>query len=347
MPKMKHLIFPLCFLWLAFAAGSCSSDKPADAHAEESIPLIILDTDIGSSTDDLFALQAVYNYARRGECRLLGVIVNRMGSDCAALADMMNTYYGFGNVPVAYAREGAENSVVWIDYRNMYRATDASGQPIFSLSVSDYNTLPDGYRLYRRLLAASPDHSVTICSIGFFNCIARLLASDADEYSPMTGVELVRTKVKCLCLMAGVFNDPNRADYNLEQCMEYSQQMMELWPSDVDMVFCPSEVGKTIFYDSADVLADYSTVAVHPIKYVYENYTVDDGQYMWDYITAVGAVEGVDDSHLSPRGTVTLNPDATTTFTPSALGNCRYQLPYTANEAAAVLARLRAECRNQ
>jgi hypothetical protein len=44
------------------------------------VPLIILDTDIGSSTDDLFALEMLYRYQEQNRSRLLGVVVDRDGS---------------------------------------------------------------------------------------------------------------------------------------------------------------------------------------------------------------------------------------------------------------------------
>ena len=56
---------------------SCSpKDEPIPADGK---PLIILDTEIGSSTDDLFAMEMLYDYDRRGLCKFLGVIVNREG----------------------------------------------------------------------------------------------------------------------------------------------------------------------------------------------------------------------------------------------------------------------------
>ena len=47
-----------------------------------------------SSTDDLFAMQMLYRYADEGKCKFLGVVVDRQGEDYAALADVMNTYFG-------------------------------------------------------------------------------------------------------------------------------------------------------------------------------------------------------------------------------------------------------------
>ncbi len=52
---------------------------------------------------------------------------------------------------------------------------------------------------------------------------------------------------------------------------------------------------------------------------------------MWDPMAVIQAVEGDDLFTLSPRGSVSLTPQAETLFTPSATGNCRYQLPGTAD----------------
>ena len=38
------------------------------------------------------------------------------------------------------------------------------------------------------VLAAQSDHSVSICSIGFTACLAQLLESVGDAYSPLSGV---------------------------------------------------------------------------------------------------------------------------------------------------------------
>jgi len=67
---------------------------------------------------------------------------------------------------------------------------------------------------------------------------------------------------------------------------------------------------------------------------------------MWDPMAVIQAVEGDDLFTLSPRGRVTLTPQAETIFTPSATGrsqgeNCRYQLPGTTAWNAAMLEKIR------
>ena len=321
----------------------CNEDAPVEPDRQEytGVQLVILDTDLGSSTDDLFALEMLHRYEQEGRCRLLGVVVDRMGEANAAIADVMNTYFGHPDTPIGLVREGIAAPQVWIDYGALPTYTNDDGTPMFSRSVSDYSALPDGYVLYRRLLAAQPDHSVSICSIGFVTALAALLQSEGDEYSPLSGVELVRQKVKCIYLQGGVFGQSVEPDFNFSQGITFAQDFFRLWPEDVDMVFSPMEVGQEIEYKPEQVISDISWTDVHPIKQVYMTCNCNTGQMMWDPMAVIQAVEGDDLFTLSPRGTVTLTPQAETIFTPSTTGNSRYQLPGTADWNAAMLEKIR------
>ncbi len=52
---------------------------------KQKVKSVILDTDIGSSTDDLFAMQMLYHYADSDEINLLGIIVDREGKESVHL----------------------------------------------------------------------------------------------------------------------------------------------------------------------------------------------------------------------------------------------------------------------
>ncbi|MBQ5996539.1 MAG: DUF3089 domain-containing protein [Bacteroidales bacterium] len=308
---------------------------------QSDIPRVILDTDVVSSTDDLFALELLDHYEKNGQCSLLGVVVNREGESGAAVVDVMNTFFGRPDVPIGLVRNGISSPQVWIDYSAMPAYADDSGKPLFRRYVSDYSSLPDGWQLYRRLLAAQPDHSVSICSVGFVTSLSQLLLSGADAYSPLNGVELVRQKVKCLYIMGGVFGESVEPDFNFAQGITFARDFFRLWPQDVDMVFSPMEVGQGIEYKPEDVIADISCTDSHPIKQVYLRCNCNTGQMMWDPMAVIEAVEGDSIFSLSERGTVSFTSKAETIFTPSATGNCRYQLPGTEAWNAAMLERIR------
>ena len=331
------LIILCCHTLLA----SCSNDT-ATATEYDGKPLIILDTDIGSSTDDLFAMEMLYDYTRQERCTLLGIIIDREGQENAAIADVMNTYFGFPHLPIALIREGVKNPKIWIDYKDMPNYTHPDGTLMFRRTLTDYSTLPDGWQLYRQLLATQPDHSVTICSTGFVTVLAQLLQSEPDNHSPLNGVELVRRKVKCLYIMGGVFgNSIEPVEYNFAQSISYALTFFDLWPHDVDIVFSPGETGDPVEYTPQQVIADISWTDAHPIKQVYKRCNCNTGQKMWDPLTVINAVEGDALFHLSPRGTVSINVQAETRFTVTPNGNCRYQLPNNAAWANHILQKIR------
>ena len=295
----------MLFLFGMMILMSCDNSDNHDSPQEYAgVPLVILDTDIGSSTDDLFAMEMLYRYEEQGKCRLLGVVVDREGEQNAAFADVMNTYFGHGDVPIGLVRKGIEKPVIWIDYAHVADKQGSDGKPMFRRTVTDYSTLPDGWQLYRRLLAAQPDHSVSIVSTGFVTSLAQLLQSEGDDYSPLSGVELVRQKVKGIYMQGGVF-------------------------------------GEAVDYTPEQVIGDVSWTDVHPIKQVYMNCNCDTGQRMWDVMPTIQAVEGDDLFTLSERGTVTVTLECATIFTPSATGNCRYQIAGDGAWAAAMLEKVR------
>ena len=106
---MKRLIMVLVAILIGASTlmTSCSKNDIQDIQPYTGVPLIILDADICSSTDDLFALEMLYRYEEQGECRLLGVVVDREGEANARFADVMDTYFGHADVPIGLVRNGA------------------------------------------------------------------------------------------------------------------------------------------------------------------------------------------------------------------------------------------------
>ena len=289
---------------------------------------VILDCDMGSSTDDLFALMMLYRYMDMKRCTLLGVIVDRMDRANADAVDVMNNYYGYPDIPIGLEKAGVKDPHVYIPYHNMAYARDVDGNVLFKRSIGDKGEYMDGYKLYRKLLAAQPDKSVTIASIGFVTCLSRLLQSGPDEYSPLSGAELVGRKVKNIYCMGGVFGDSFEHDYNFTAAIDFSLKFFELLPKDIDIVFSPGEVGDPLYYSAAQIIEDMDWTDAHPIKWIYEYLTEDKFQKMWDPLAVINAVEGDDIFYkLSPRGFVTLTPTGETIFKEDPAGNARYQFP--------------------
>ena len=79
MRRIMNWVFFFTLVCSNMVLTSCSNRNEAVAPDKTytGVPLVILDADIGSSTDDLFALEMLYRYDEQRLCRLLGVVVDR------------------------------------------------------------------------------------------------------------------------------------------------------------------------------------------------------------------------------------------------------------------------------
>lgn len=346
MKKIQKILF---FVLAVFLLSACNRENPIPDPPRPSVPQIIFDTDIGSSTDDLFAMQMLYHYASQGRCQLLGVVVDRMGDTNAVVADIMNNYYGFPTLPLALERNGTYNRYAFINYTPIAQFADEEGNLLFDRTYSDYSSLPDGYVLYRRLLANAPDGSVTIMLTGIPSTLANLLTSVGDQYSSLSGVELVRRKVKRLYFMATKLTlggEQNASTgYNIAMHPEAASTLFELWPDDVDIILSPSAAGDAVDYTPEMVISDINWTDIHPLKQVYMHYDCNTGQRMWDPMLPIQEIEGDSLFALSPRGHISLTSDGRVNFTYDPTGNCRFQMPGDEAWAQSMLSRIRASNR--
>ena len=321
------------------ADGTTAQAASVFSPTQEIQPIqIILDSDFGSSTDDLFALMMLHHYIDDGLVDLKGIIVDREGEKNAQLVDIFNTYYGHPDIPIGLERNGVKNPRCFIPYNGICDLKDTKGEPLFK-RTQDISKVPDGYKLYRRLLSEAEDGSIVIVAIGFVTTLAELFESEADEYSPLKGVDLFGQKVKSVYIQSGRFESGDSlSGYNMRAASRQSAIFYDLLPKNVDIIMSPSNIGDMMDYPPQDVLVDLSYTEHNPIKAVYTNYTCDTGQRMWDTNCLVNAVLGDAEYNLSPRGWVRFvdrGEESLMLFTEDPEGNARYQLPgdtYLANE---------------
>ena len=333
--KMKQ--FSLLLMTLAVLAGfsSCASKKNLVTTAntqnqQRETVKMILDSDFGSSTDDLFALMMLHHYIDDGVVDLKGIIVDREGEKNAQLVDVFNNYYGHPEIPIGIERNGVKNPRCFIPYSGIVDLTDAAGNPLFKRTVNA-SQLPEGYKLYRKLLSQAEDKSIVLVAIGFATTLAQLFESGADEYSSLSGVELFGQKVKSVYIQSGRFESGDSlSGYNMRAASRQSAVFYDKLPRNVDIIMSPSNIGDMMNYLPQDVLVDLSDTEYNPIKAVYTNYSCDTGQRMWDTNCLVNAVLGDEAYHMSPRGWVRFvdrGEESLMLFTPDPNGNARYQLP--------------------
>ncbi|HBC86791.1 MAG TPA: hypothetical protein DCZ94_07550 [Lentisphaeria bacterium] len=270
---MKKLsrVFLLSILVMILAAGSSSI----------AMENIIFDTDMGNDCDDAGALAVLHALADKGEANILACMMWKMRKDepvvgPAATIDAINTYYGRPDIPIGIGKKeiyfaGAKN---YTNFLPKEFPNDTIDKKI--------DDIPDAIDLYRKILAAQPDKSVTIVAVGPLTSIKYLLASKPDTYSPLTGRELVEKKVKLLSLMGGKFPEGN--EFNLGCDLGGGIAAALEWPGRV--VWSGLEIGSAITTGPSRV----KIPAESPLHAAYKPY---GGQRQsWDLTSVLVAVRG-------------------------------------------------------
>ena len=200
--------------------------------------------------DDVGALAVLNALADAGECEILAVISSSRSSPALGMCEMVNESYrglverltGEREIPMGVCKglgyvSPEEKDGVNAVFRSM---VDARRE---SLRYPDSDDAPDANEVYRRVLADSPDGSVTLCTVGFLTNIRRLLETNGDDISPFTGRELVARKAKAWYAMGGRL--PGGVECNLSTDAESSL---------VALRDCPVPVYFVDFNLGADVL---------------------------------------------------------------------------------------------
>ena len=265
-------------LVLILLAG-CRSGGPGNFG--KAVP-IIFDTDIGTDVDDAGALAILHILADKGEARTLATMSANQNRWCAPAIDVINTYYGREDLPIGCSKT-SPNPEKWY-----HDSVDN-----FPHDLSSSEDAPDAVELYRKILAAQPDNSVTIVVVGWLTNMVNLLDSKPDRYSPLAGRELVEAKVKELVSMGGRWpNSPKgEGEYNFHMDGAAAYKVISDWP------------GKIMFTGlGKDVMTGGRLVAEgpkdNPVPAFYRNffkaYKVSE-RSSWDLIAVLYAVRGLSD----------------------------------------------------
>ncbi len=155
-------------------------------------PKIILDTDFGNDADDLGALSILNNLENRGECEVLAVMSYFTENDVIAAIDAVNLFYG-NEFPLAISSR---------EYYTLKTSYNAAIVDKFKSRQAN-NSVPLCCELYRKILSSAEPNSITLVVVGPLGNIRDLYLSPADEISPLTGAELLQSKVKSFAIMGG------------------------------------------------------------------------------------------------------------------------------------------------
>lgn len=288
---------------------------------------LIIDTDIGgggcNDVDDVGAICIANALADNGEAEILAIVQNTQPPECTGTISVLNQHYGRASVPIgAYQKQdGVPPGAPGVNpplrpCRPLPYVPELTNN--FPSPIKNTSQVPSSVAVYRSTLAAQPDHSVAISSIGLSTNLAALLRSGPDRHSPLAGPELIAKKVKLLAVMGGkyptscpggkcgcecnfcaVYNDGGQDHVVASAASAFT---FANWPREVKILFSGFNVGVQVH--SGGALTECAP-ASNPCRAAYINYCENNpagctaaakgkgrNRFSWDPLTTLVAVRG-------------------------------------------------------
>lgn len=295
------------------AYAATSTDRPVK---------MIFDTDMGNDIDDALALAMIHALADRGEVELLAVVLSKDNPWAAVYVDVINHLYGRPDIPVGTVRNGKTPEDG--NYVRKVAERKVGAKFVYPRKLKSGADAPEAVGLLRKTLAAQPDGSVVLVSVGFLTNYARLLDSKPDAYSPLEGMELVKRKVREYVMMAGAFGPNPDGEYNVVVDADASRTVFSRWPTPI--VASGFEIGAAILYPAESIDKDYGWAKDHPVAEAYRAYMeFPYDRPTWD-LTAVLYAVRPDRGYfgLSPNGAISMDDKNVTRFEADRSGRHRF-----------------------
>ncbi len=303
--------------FLILHAGMLTAQKSTRAVS------IIFDSDMGPDYDDVGAIAMLHAFADSGYVNILATIASTKYEGVTSVFDIFNTYFNRPGLPVGVPKGKA--SIL----RDPQHWTDSILKH-YPHDLKNNSEAPDAVELYRRVLAAQPDKSVTIVTTGFLTNLAGLLESKPDRFSKLDGRALVKRKVKMLVCMAGRF--PAGSEFNVNQDAAASQIVFENWKTPV--LLSGFEIGQKI--KSGLPLARDTSIHKSPVKEVFRiciPLSAQDsaGRMSWDETAVLVAVKGYDEWYTIKKGKMVVANDGSNTWVDQPVSHMHLveKKPYT------------------
>jgi inosine-uridine nucleoside N-ribohydrolase len=276
---------------------------------------IIFDTDLGPDYDDVGALAFLHAMADSGKAEILATVSSNKHELVAPSIDVINTYFGRSELAV-----GSPKTVGVNLGSNQHWADSIVAK--YPHSIRSTSEVPDAVTVYRKILNAQPDNSVTIVTVGFLTNLNNLLKSRPDENSPLPGKELIVKKVKRLVSMAGKF--PQGKEFNIYMDSVASDYVYKNWPGEI--IFTGFEIGWEIRTGLRLISSDIKNSPVKDVFRISIPMSEEDknGRMSWDETAVLIAVYGTEGFFDTVRGKIIVNPDGSNSWIDKPDGNQIY-----------------------
>ncbi|MES2827061.1 MAG: nucleoside hydrolase [Bacteroidota bacterium] len=233
---MQSKFYITAILFCLAITSAISQPSVSKSRVKPQIPKIIFDTDMGPDYDDIGAIAVLHALAAKGECEILATVASDGHVSIAPVIELFNSYYLKPNIPIGVPGKTAPN----FPSGNNWNEVLLKQYKAEALKDKKHKAAVE---VYREVLARAKDNSVTIVTVGFLSNISDLLDSKPDKFSSLSGIDLVKKKVKNWVAMAGAF--PQGREFNVERDAAAGFNAINKWPKPI--LFSGFEIGDKIF----------------------------------------------------------------------------------------------------
>lgn len=283
--------------------------------------ILFIDTDLGGDCDDVGAIALANIFKNNNIVDIAGMTHTTSLPWGPACIEIVNKYYG-NDIPIG----ATSRKNYCVENTNKFAEKMANA---FSFKLNKREEVQDSIRFIRETLVRSENNSITFVCIGQLNNASDLLDSSADDISSLTGVELVKQKVKEFIVMGGLFKEKDEKimfcgseynrEYNIVSDIISAQNFIKKVP--VKVVFSDFKVGYQIH--TAKPLLEKKDMS-HPVTFAYTLFQ-DCPRESWDLLTVWYAALADDDMFkVSDEGTIIIKDDAETIFDSKIKSNHYY-----------------------
>lgn len=272
---------------------------------------VIFDTDIAEDYDDVGAIAVLYALENIGELHVLATISSNAYKTTVPTLSVLNTYFGKPEMPIGVTKKKTP-------FRPCVQGWDEAIIQDYPHALTTNEDAYDAVTLYRKILSEGEDKSITILTVGFFTNLAALIMSEPDEYSNLSGTELIEKKVSRLICMAGRLpkKNTNWIEYNIKHDIPAAQLVFEKWNTPI--IMSPFEVGREI--KTGIPLINKESITNSPVKDAYQIALTKDnntvGRQSWDQTVVLIAARGIAPFFKSKKVNIQIENDGTCNLLP-------------------------------
>ncbi len=283
---------------------------------------IIFDTDLGNDIDDVLALQMLLNYHKKGVVDLLAITISKANPFVIEYIDGYCRYNHIPDIPLGFVYSGVTPE----DGGYVRQTLDATynGKRILEPLRSLKDDIPVASDLIRKILSEQADSSVVLIAVGPETNLSRLLMSKPDQYSSLSGVALVKKKVKLVSVMGGNYDRTPFPEWNIITDLDAARYFFSHCP--VPVIASGYEVGNALLFPSKSIDIDSPDKEGNPLYISYSFWgEMPYDRPSWDMTSVLVVAETEQDYfHFSPSGLINIDTIGNSIFTPKKEGLHRF-----------------------